>query len=119
MTPKEMDSWAYIRVPGIGILPGLACPHYDVTGSNGVLRSADFTDLLRRHSGEYAVGIDNWAAVIIDGDQFSVVSRKGKPGSVDENENFTANHTLGHPGVWKLEVNTSTGDLQRTLEHVQ
>ena len=30
MSAVEMAAWAYIRVPGTGILPGLFCPHYDV-----------------------------------------------------------------------------------------
>ena len=42
----------------MGVLPGLFCPHYDMTESNGVLRSADFEKMLRRHSGERAVAVD-------------------------------------------------------------
>lgn len=45
-------NWAYIRVPGLGILDNLCCPHYDMTGSNGVHRSEDFTKMLASHSGE-------------------------------------------------------------------
>ena len=33
--PKD---WKYIRVSGLGLLPGLLCPHHDRTQSNGVLR---------------------------------------------------------------------------------
>ena len=31
-------SWEYIRCGGLGVLPGLCCPHHDRTQSNGVLR---------------------------------------------------------------------------------
>ena len=105
-------NWAYIRVPGLGVLGSLCCPHYDMVGSNGVHRAVDFTAMLAHHSGEcmhahtcthahththahahahthtnpnpnpnpnqsgeYAIGIDNWAALIVDGDQYTLVSR--------------------------------------------
>jgi dipeptidase E len=78
---NETAKWAYIRVPGIqtrnsytnthtnkqkhatshfagiGILPGLACPHYDMVGSNGVHRAVDFTGTMQHHSGENAIGV--------------------------------------------------------------
>ena len=60
----------------------LCCPHYDVTGGNGVQRAVDFTTLLQQHQGEYALGIDNWAAVSIDGDSYRVISRANHTGSV-------------------------------------
>jgi len=37
MTAEEMNAWAYVRVPGTGILPGLFCPHYDVRASQNLL----------------------------------------------------------------------------------
>lgn len=112
MSEAEMDNWAYIRCPGIALVPGLFCPHYDMTEDNGVLRSADFTKMLQRHSGETGVGVDNWAALVIDGDRYSVVSRKGYPGS-DINGSFTPNRT-GIPAVWQMSV-TASGQLSRTL----
>lgn len=33
------SQWEYIRVPCLGLLPGLVCPHHDRTQSNGVLRA--------------------------------------------------------------------------------
>jgi len=30
-----MNNWAYIRAPGLSILPGLFCPHYDMVEGNG------------------------------------------------------------------------------------
>lgn len=45
-------SWEYIRVPCLGILPGLGCPHYDQTQSNGLLRADDFEEMMGRHPTE-------------------------------------------------------------------
>jgi dipeptidase E len=112
MTQAEMENWAYIRCPGLSLVPSLFCPHYDMTEDNGVLRSADFTKMLQRHSGETGVGVDNWGALVIDGDRFSVISRKGYPGS-DLNGNFTPNRT-GIPAVWQMSI-SPTGELSRTL----
>jgi dipeptidase E len=112
MTQPEMSNWAYIRCPGLSLVPSLFCPHYDMTEDNGVLRSADFTKMLQRHSGETGVGVDNWAALVINGDRFNVVSRKGYPGS-DHDGTFTPNRT-GIPAVWQMTI-TATGELSRTL----
>jgi len=110
----EVDAnWAYIRVPGIGLINNLCCPHYDMTGSNGVHRADDFTKMLAHHSGEYAIGIDNWAALVIDEDSYEVVSRAGYPGSVAAGGSFSANRT-GIPGMWRLHLNSS-GNLERIL----
>merc|ERR1711871_772795 len=114
-SPAELANWAYIRVPGVSIVPGLFCPHYDVTESNGVLRSSDFTGMLQRHSGEYGIGVDNWGALMVHGDRYTVISRKGKPGSVDANGHFTKNNQHGRPGAWLLEIDQSDGSLKRTL----
>jgi len=46
---SEARQWSYIRVPALGFLPGLLCPHHDRTQSNGVLRSDDFAEM-RNHS---------------------------------------------------------------------
>jgi hypothetical protein len=84
-----------------------------MTGSNGVHRAVSFTGMMQHHSGEYAVGIDNWAALVINGDNYNVVSRKGKQGSVGADGTFSENRT-GHPGIWKLRINDQ-GQLERTL----
>jgi len=55
-------AWAYVRVPGIGVLDSLCCPHFDMTGTNGVHRAVDFSTIQgARHLGEFAIGIDNCA----------------------------------------------------------
>jgi dipeptidase E len=51
----EKDSkkaWEYVRVPGLGLFPGLCCPHHDKVQSNGVLRAVDFEGMMKRHHGE-------------------------------------------------------------------
>jgi dipeptidase E len=51
--PVSMNaSWEYTRVPCLGILPGLVCPHHDRVQSNGVLRATDFEEMMKRHPGE-------------------------------------------------------------------
>merc|ERR1719223_708285 len=60
LTPEESDIWSYIRVPALSFVPGLMCPHYDSTQSNGILRATDMADMLRRRSGERVIGVDDW-----------------------------------------------------------
>jgi dipeptidase E len=107
-------NWAYIRAPGLGILNSLCCPHYDVTGSNDVHRAVDFAAMLQRHSGEAAIGVDNFAALVIVGESYRVISRAGKPGSAGPDGGFVANRT-GVPAVWRLRTDLKSGALVRTL----
>ncbi len=86
----ERTGWNYIRVPGLGLLPGLCCPHHDQTQSNGVLRATDFERMLLRHTGETGIGIDHFAALVVDGEDYRVISIEGQNGSVD-----------GKPGIWR------------------
>lgn len=84
--PPEIDeraaaAWDYIRVPGLGILPGLCCPHYDRTQSNGVPRSVDFRAMMLRHDDEIGIAIDHFAALVVDGEDYRVVSPEGRSGS--------------------------------------
>eukprot|EP00294_Goniomonas_avonlea_P001383 CAMPEP_0114542180 /NCGR_PEP_ID=MMETSP0114-20121206/1703_1 /TAXON_ID=31324 /ORGANISM="Goniomonas sp, Strain m" /LENGTH=308 /DNA_ID=CAMNT_0001726471 /DNA_START=64 /DNA_END=990 /DNA_ORIENTATION=+ len=98
----EARSWEYIRVPCLGFLPGLVCPHHDKTQSNGVLRASDFDAMLLRHSGERGIGIDHWAALVVDGDRYSVISLAGMEGSV-LNGAFSPERK-GQPGIWIKDV---------------
>ena len=105
--PKD---WKYIRVPGLGFLPGLMCPHHDRIQSNGLLRAHDLDHmLLQHHAGEVGIGIDHWAALVVDGnDSYRVVSLDGKPGSVlrreeDGSVSFSPD-SQGVPGVWIKHV---------------
>ena len=98
----ERTGWDYIRVPGLGLLPGLCCPHHDRTQSNGVLRAADFDDMLLRHDGEVGIAIDHFAALVVDGEDYRVISIAGREGSVD-GERFSPDRR-GRPGMWKKTV---------------
>lgn len=107
-------SWEYIRVPGLGIIDALCCPHYDTTQNNGVSRADDFTNMMRRHSGEYGIAVDEWAALVIDGDSYRVVSRLNHTGSVGPRDAFATNSS-GTPGIWSLSVDGGVGEVKRTL----
>jgi dipeptidase E len=73
------SSWAYIRVPALGLLPGLAVPHFDQVQSNGIPRELDARAMLRRHSAELMVCVDHWAALRLDGSGgFAVLALPGK-----------------------------------------
>jgi len=114
LSKKQLDtSWAYIRVPGLSILPGLFCPHYDKVEGNGQLRASNFSDIMRLHSGETGIALDNWAALKINGRYYEVISRKDKTGSVDKNGNYVSNSKMGRPGGWTLETEPITGRVVR------
>lgn len=121
--PKD---WKYIRVPGLGFFPGLVCPHHDRIQSNGVLRAHDFDALLVDQakivsgvaSMETGIGIDHWAALVVDGEDYSVLSLEGKPGSVlysdqkgQEGATFSA-EAKGVPGIWIKRVTRVGEELQ-------
>ena len=93
LSEEASAGWDYIRVPGLGLLPGLCCPHHDRTQSNGLLRAADFDAMLLRHAGETGIAIDHFAALVIDGETYRVISVEGQTGSVE-----------GKPGVWRKTV---------------
>ena len=97
-------SWDYIRVEGLGILPGNVCPHYDRIQSNGVKRMIDFEAMLKRHPYELGIGIDHHAALQVDGDNFNVLSIPGESGSVEEGDTKV-------PGVW-LKYIDDNGQVQ-------
>ena len=123
-TKKE---WPYICVSGLGIFPGLLCPHHDRIQSNGVLRADDFDAMLleryqhqQRLDGDnnnmnnvsskvVGIGIDHWAALVVEGEgRFRVLSLEGKQGSVvhggpeggtTSSSSFSQDNQ-GIPGVW-------------------
>jgi dipeptidase E len=99
--PRASD-WRYIRVDGIGLLPGLLCPHFDRTQSNGVLRADDFEAMLLRHPGEIGLGLDNWAGLLVDGEAYEVVAPDGADGSALDG-GFVRDAS-GTPGLWIKEV---------------
>lgn len=106
---ETVKDWRYIRVDGLGFLPGLICPHHDRVQSNGVLRAHDFDAMLLRHSGEVGIGIDHWAALVVEGDDYRVLSLEGKVGSVMTNPDTGKDEfrvDSGIPGIWIKTVVT-------------
>jgi dipeptidase E len=93
--PQSKD-WSYIRVTGLGIFPGLMCPHYDRIQSNGIPRMMDFDSMMSRHSMELGLGIDHFAALEINGDEFRVLSLPGAEGSVPQEDHDAPSI----PGAW-------------------
>jgi dipeptidase E len=71
---SSVNDWEYIRVEGLGIFPGIICPHHDCIQSNGLLRSNDFKSMMKRHPYEVGIGIDNFAALEFDGSNFRVLT---------------------------------------------
>ena len=65
------DDWSYIAVTGMGLLKGLACPHYN-GDTGGVLRRLDFHDMLKRKGGD-GLAIDNDCAVAITADGYRII----------------------------------------------
>ena len=96
------NEWRYIRVAGLGILPGLLCPHYGATQSNGVPRATDFRAMMRRHRDETGLGLDDWAGLLVDGDPYRVVHPDGREGSVRDGR--FVDDGSGVPGLWLHEV---------------
>ena len=105
---QEAKPWKYIRVGCLSFLPGLVCPHADKVQSNGVLRVTDFNEMLLRHKGERGICIDHFAALVVDGDDYSVLSLPGRPGSVMENGDFSEARQ-GAAGCWVKDVSTTDG----------
>lgn len=114
-TLKDDDivkEWKYIRVHGLGFLPGLVCPHHDRIQSNGLLRADDFDQMLLEHPGELGIGIDHWAALVVNDDDYRVISLEGKSGSVHPNGIDFCNpngkndneDVCGVPGIWIKQV---------------
>lgn len=60
-----------IRVSGLGFVPNLLCPHYNVE----VDRKADMKDLMKKTSGA-AIAVDNCCAIEIVDDSFRVIDSK-------------------------------------------
>jgi len=99
------EEWDYIRVDGLGFIPGLCCPHHDRVQSNGILRATDFNHMLLRHPTEVGICIDHNAAFLIEGDNYRVIYPTGDEfiGSVMPDGTFSGDR-LGRPGVWIKEL---------------
>lgn len=102
--------WPFIRVRGLGVLPGMVCPHYDMVGNNKVEREEDFKEMLKRHPSERGIAIDQWAAILFPGDgTYEVLS---VPGKGRENADSILDQGV-LPGVYTLDVVPPLGKVQR------
>lgn len=113
LSQEARTAWSYIRVPGLGLLSGLLCPHHDKTQSNGRVRADDFAEMARRHSGETALGIDHWAALVVEGEAYSMFALEGKEGSALEDGTFSAGRQ-GRPAIWRHAL-AAGGAVERAL----
>lgn len=69
--------WKYINVRGLGIIPGINCPHYNGR-TLGVPRRKNFQDLIRK-TGGMGIAIDNHCAIEFrDGGIFKVLASKSR-----------------------------------------
>lgn len=95
-------SWSYIRVHGLNILPGLLCPHFDVTQANGVRREEDFTKMLKRHPSERGIGMGHWSVLVLKGDgAYEVMAVPDKTRAATSGD---ASATATVPGVFTVDV---------------
>jgi dipeptidase E len=67
------QKWEYINVRGLGLIPGIHCPHYNGM-TRGVPRRKHFRDMIRKTSGVGIALENNCAMEVIDG-QFSRIIR--------------------------------------------
>ena len=73
--------------------------------ANELLFSAPLELVCGDDDGEIGIGIDHWAALVIDGDDsYRVVSLEGKPGSVILETSSFSPEAKGVPGVWIKRV---------------
>ncbi len=113
----DNKEWDYIKVKGLGIWPGMVCPHYDRIQSNGTPRMQDFDKMLEQFGPyELGIGIDHNAALAVNGDDFRVVSIPGEAGSVpiSEDEEEEGDGTTCVPGVW-LKYVDEAGNVQKKV----
>lgn len=111
----EKKPWSYVRVPCLGILGGLVCPHFDKTQSNGILRAHDFDTMMLRHRKELGICIDHFAAIVLNGDaSYSILSLTGRPGSVLPDGTFSEDRQ-GKPGVWTKRVQADDNTIVTQL----
>lgn len=68
----------YFRISGMNIVPGLCVPHHDVTPDNALPRFEDSNRMTLDYPNTPTIGIDEAAALVLVGNQASVVSGDGK-----------------------------------------
>jgi peptidase E len=77
----EGEDWEYVKVNGLGLAPYAITPHYN-TEPNGVSRAAMFHNMFAQEydSAITGLGIDDAAAVIINGKNLEAVAMKLQAG---------------------------------------
>ena len=79
MASYNENDWKYIRVAGMGLIKGLACPHYD-SDTKGVPRRGDFHNMMLKHS-DPGIAIDNRCALVVSDDEYKVISATDTAGA--------------------------------------
>jgi len=75
MSFDNPQKWKYIKVSGLGLLPGTFCPHYDSTTLN-IPRRKHFRDMLEK-TGGLGIAVENNCAIeFIDGRSYRVIRSK-------------------------------------------
>jgi dipeptidase E len=70
MSFSNPRKWKYIRVKGMGLVPGSFCPHYN-SGTRGFPRKLDFQRMIGKMGG-IGIGVENNCAIEILGNQFRI-----------------------------------------------
>mmetsp|Transcript_5074 Transcript_5074/g.6720 ORF Transcript_5074/g.6720 Transcript_5074/m.6720 type:complete len:198 (-) Transcript_5074:525-1118(-) len=83
MDDEDLTDWDYVKISGLGIIPTpgniMAVPHFDRTGSNTRSRSEAAEEMVACNSDvPAAIGIDNNAALVVEGDKVMAVSGDGE-----------------------------------------
>lgn len=76
MSFYQPDNWQYVRVTGLGLIPGTHCPHYD-SATLGVKRAASFQAMMQQRGGVGLAIEDDCAVAFVDG-QYRVLSGHDK-----------------------------------------
>ncbi len=69
------DGWKYINVRGLGLLPGIHCPHYN-SRTRGVPRRRDFREMIGKIGGIGIALENNCAIEFIDRRLYKVIASK-------------------------------------------
>ena len=68
------------------------------------MRAYDFDQFLLNHPGERGIGIDHWAALVVNGENYQVVSLEDKEGTLDKDSGEFVDNLSGVPAIWIKEV---------------
>ena len=73
-----LADWDYVKISGMGYINAMCVPHFDATGSNDVSRAEHAQEIMAEHPDAPAIGIDENAAFVVEGDKAMVVSGDGE-----------------------------------------